>query len=55
MKIQLTIRDTKAIEKGMKKYNTDTKGLLEIVNTWEQNEQVKLFAQKIKKYLEWGM
>lgn len=55
MKIQLTIRDTNAIEKGMKKYNTDSKGLLKVVSMWEQNEQVKLFAQKIKKYIEWGM
>lgn len=55
MKVQLTLRDTKAIEKGMKKYNTDSKGLLEIVKGWEQSEAVKVFAAKIEKYIQWGM
>ncbi|QEM43327.1 hypothetical protein CHOTACABRAS_273 [Bacillus phage Chotacabras] len=54
----LTIRQTNVIEDGMKKYNVDAKGLLEIVNQWIKNDKEnKLLLHSkscIETYIEWN-
>jgi len=39
MKMTMLNRDVKAIENGMKKFNTDERGLLQIVNGWIDNNK----------------
>lgn len=64
MKMTMAQRDIKAIENGMKKYNVDSKGLLEIVNKWVEDykedkgkseyELLLHFQECVKTYIQWG-
>lgn len=63
MKMTMLNRDIKAIENGMRKYNTNEQGLLEIVNGWvednkqdegkPQYKQLLHFRDCIITYIEW--
>ncbi|AZU99131.1 hypothetical protein pW4_127 [Bacillus phage pW4] len=57
MKMTLTLRQTNAIENGMKKYNVDERGLLEIVNQWIKNDKENKFLlhfrECIEIYIDW--
>jgi len=55
--MKLTLRQINVIEDGMKKYNVNGKGLLEIVNRWVKNDKENklLLHMKscIENYIEW--
>ncbi|AGT13623.1 hypothetical protein TROLL_276 [Bacillus phage Troll] len=63
MKMTMLNRDVKAIENGMKKFNTDERGLLQIVNGWIDNnkqdegkprfEDLLHFKSCIELYIQW--
>lgn len=57
MKMTLTMRQTNAIEDGMKQYNVDEKCLLDIVNQWikndKENKLLLHFKNCIEIYIKW--
>lgn len=65
MRMTMSRRDIQAIEKGMKKYNVDEKGLLKIAKNWleqakkdsrlttEQVEFLYHFVECVETYVQW--
>lgn len=63
MKMTMSKRDVMAVENGMRKYNVDVEGLLEIVESWlEERKQDKgspqydfliHFRDCVKTYIQW--
>lgn len=65
MKMTMNMRDTNAIENGMKKYQVDSKGFLEILNVRLQTNKNKPISKDdllllhliecTETYIKWGM
>ena len=65
MKMTMANKDVRAIENGMMKYNTDSKGFLEVVNEMiekhKHNEDTPQYdlllhlKECVETYIEWGM
>jgi CRISPR/Cas system CSM-associated protein Csm2 small subunit len=63
MKMTLPLRDIKAIERGLKKYNTDIDGFLTIVDNWleqvksekgtKEYEALEYFKECVVTYKQW--